>query len=120
MKQQLTFAAAICLAAVLTPACNARPNGVQGVGPVRTFGPADKGREVSDSENPSQRFKTLDEYLAWLKAYAAPTDRAWYREIRPGVYELQTGNFRPLEGTPAAQQRTFTREELERKFGFRK
>lgn len=67
----------------------------------------------------NQRFKTLDEYLLWLKQYAAPTDRAWYKEIKPGVYELQTGNFRPLEGT-AAPQRIFTREELERKFGFRK
>ena len=44
-------------------------------------------------------------------------------EIRPGVYELQTGNLRILgadgEEEPAGK-RIFTREELERKFGFRK
>lgn len=67
----------------------------------------------------NQRFKTLDDYLAWLQQYAGPTDRAWYKEIRPGVYELQTGNFMPLEGTPGAQKRIFTREELERQFGFK-
>lgn len=64
----------------------------------------------------SQRFRTLDEYLAHLERTNAPIDKPWYRQIRPDVYELQTGNFRPLGGD--IQQRAFTREELERKFGF--
>lgn len=64
----------------------------------------------------SQRYRNLDEYLAYLERYEAPIDKAWYKEIGPGVYELQTGNYRPLDGE--AEQRIFTREELERKFGF--
>lgn len=58
-------------------------------------------------------FDTLDAYLAHLRAYAAPIDKPWYREIRPGVFQLQRGNFRPLDPQPSV-----TREELERKFGF--
>jgi hypothetical protein len=38
--------------------------------------------------------------------------RGWYREIRPGVYELVTTM------RPAPPPKTFTREELMRKFGF--
>jgi hypothetical protein len=64
----------------------------------------------------SQRFRNLDEYLAWLEKTQAPVDGPWYKEIRPGVYELQTGNFRPLGGE--AQKRVLTRAELEKKFGF--
>lgn len=60
-------------------------------------------------------FRTLDAYLAYLKDYAGPTDRPWYREIRPGVFELQRGNLR--DGAP---RRVYTREELERRFGFRR
>jgi hypothetical protein len=71
---------------------------------------------VKDAPGPiNQRFANLDAYLAHLKAQSR-LDRAWYKEIRPGVFELQSGNFRPTEGGP--QQRVFTREELERKFGF--
>jgi hypothetical protein len=103
--------------AVGTTACGAAPNNVQGA-ERRVATPT--GNNVTNQQLPiNQRFKTLDEYLAWLQEYAAPTDQAWYREIRPGVYELQTGNFVPLEGTPGAPQRVFTREELEEKFGFR-
>jgi hypothetical protein len=61
----------------------------------------------------SQRYRTLDEYLAFLES-RAPMDGHWYREIRPGVYRLETGNLRGVE----PQQRVFTREELERQFGF--
>ena len=38
-----------------------------------------------------QRFKNLDEYLAFLERTQAPVDGPWYRQIRPGLYELQTG-----------------------------
>ena len=58
-------------------------------------------------------FRTLDEYLAHLEV-GGGIDLPWYREIRPGVYRLETGNYRG----PEVEQRIFTREELERKFGF--
>jgi hypothetical protein len=57
-------------------------------------------------------FATLDEYLEHLRNYAGPVDRPWYREVRPGVYELVTSM------RPAPAPRTFTREELMRQFGF--
>ena len=66
----------------------------------------------------SQQFRTLDEYLAHLERMQAPVDGAWYKQVAPGVYELQTGNLRTL--TPGKGKTTFTREELERQFGFRK
>jgi hypothetical protein len=59
-------------------------------------------------------FATLDEYLGHLRQYAGPVDQPWYREIRPGVYEYVT-TFRSDEGS---EPRTFTREELMRKYGF--
>ena len=61
-------------------------------------------------------FPTLDAYLAYLEKYAAPMDRPWYRQVRPGLYVRETGNMRPA---PAAKK-LFTREELERSFGFRR
>lgn len=60
-------------------------------------------------------FRSLDAYIAYLREYAAPNDRPWYREIRPGVYRLETGNLRT-----GARSRLFTREQLERRFGFRR
>src|SRR5919206_3310378 len=56
-------------------------------------------------------FATLDDYLDHLRRYAGPIDQPWYREVRPGVYEYVT-SMRP---DPAP--RTFTREELMRKYG---
>ena len=67
----------------------------------------------------SARFRNLDEYLLWLEQYEAPADGGWYKEIRPGVYELQTGGNLHLD-VPATEKRVFTRDELEKKFGFRK
>lgn len=58
-------------------------------------------------------FKSLDAYLAYLREFAAPIDKPWYREVRPGVFQLQRGNLRTLDAPP-----TLTREELARKFGF--
>lgn len=66
---------------------------------------------------PGRSFRTLDEYLAYLRQYAAPMDRPWYREVRPGMFKLETGNFRPLDASDAPP-RYFTRGELERRFGF--
>ena len=68
---------------------------------------------TSNSTSISQRFRTLDEYLGFLESRSA-SDGHWYREIRPGIYRLETGNYRGVE----PDQRVFTREELERQFGF--
>ena len=56
-------------------------------------------------------FATLDAYLAHLRERGRH-DVPWYREIRPGLYELVSRRG------PGVQPRTFTREELERRFGF--
>ena len=66
------------------------------------------------------RFKSLDDYLAWLRQTQEPVDGSWYEEIRPGVYQLRTGNLRVLgpSGDETPQGQTFTRAELEKKFGF--
>lgn len=61
----------------------------------------------------NERFRTLDDYLAFLRQRGA-LDMPWWREVEPGVYELVT-SYRPLEGQ--APQRA-TREELMRRFGF--
>ena len=75
---------------------------------------------MTDQELPiTQRFPTLDTYLVWLEQTQGPVDGPWYKEVSPGVYELQTGNLRIL-GQDGEQKQRFTREELERKFGFRK
>lgn len=75
------------------------------------------GKTVVDAHLPiNRRFADLDAYLAYLRRRSA-IDGAWYREIRPGVYELQTGgNLRLDRGETT--KRVFTRDELERKFGF--
>lgn len=70
-----------------------------------------------------QRFRDLDAYLLHLEQVNGSIDKPYYREVRPGVYQLVGGNLRILspggkEG--AAKGATYTREELERKFGFRK
>lgn len=69
----------------------------------------------------NQRFRNLDAYLLWLRQTQAPVDGSWYEEARPGVYQLRTGNLRVLgpggDETPEAE--TITREELEKKLGFR-
>lgn len=62
-----------------------------------------------------REFRTLEAYLAYLRDFAAPMDRPWYREVKPGLYRLERGNFRG-----EAEERLFTREELERRFGFRR
>lgn len=61
-----------------------------------------------------RRFATLDEYLAYLRRYAGAIGQPWYREVRPGLYRLERGNLQP------AQPTYVTREQLERRFGFRR
>jgi hypothetical protein len=76
---------------------------------------ASAGNKVTNEQLPiNQRFRTLDEYLSYLELQSH-NDGKWYKEIRPGVYEMQTGNLHLMNDT---QQRIFTRAELEKKFGF--
>lgn len=75
---------------------------------------------ISASGPINERFRSLDDYLGWLRMTQEPVDGPWYEEVRPGIYQLRTGNLRVLgpegDATPAPQ--TFTRAELEKKFGF--
>lgn len=57
-------------------------------------------------------FATLDDYLAHLRDRAGPIGQPWYRELRPGVYELVTSR------APAGAPEIHSREELMRRFGF--
>ena len=77
---------------------------------------------VANDAPVSQRFATLEAYLDWLRLTQGPVDGSWYEEIRPGVYELRTGNLRVLtpEGEVKPANQTFTRDELARQFGFSK
>lgn len=59
-------------------------------------------------------FATLDEYLEHLRNYAGPIDLPWYRQVRPGVYEMVTSM------RPAPTPKTYTRDELIREFGFKR
>ena len=84
--------------------------------------PAKKmGKDMSSQQVPINRqFRSLDEYLAHLELTEGPVDRPWYKQVSPGIYELQTGNLRVLgnDGEEAQIKQRFTREELKRKFGF--
>jgi len=105
----------VALAALIATACGAQP------GKIATHRPTieTSGKALFDQRLPiNQRFRNLDEYLAWLQKTEAPVDGAWYKQIRPDVYELQTGNLRVLGTGREASKRTFTREELAKKFGF--
>jgi hypothetical protein len=80
------------------------------------------GNTVSDTNLPvNQRFHTLDQYLAYLEQTQAPVDGPWYKEVRPGMYQLQTGGNLHLDVPGGVEEkRQFTRQELEKKFGFSK
>lgn len=99
------FLAASSAAQRPAPALSPHKDAAMAPAPVRPAPVRIAGRE----------FRSLDEYLAHLRTYAAVVDRPWYREVKPGVYRLETGNLRPRP-----EPRLFTREELERRFGFRR
>jgi len=120
MGSPVNFALAAA-ASMLATSCNTAPrdNLVNSNQPFQTAS-ATQGNKAMDENLPvNQRFRNLDEYLAWLQQHAAPADRPWYKEVSSGVYELQTAGNLHLD-VPSNEKRTFTREELERKFGFRK
>jgi hypothetical protein len=77
---------------------------------------------TSEALPPNQRFASLDRYLFYLQNEVGPMDGEWYKRVGPDLYELQTGNLRILgsDGEEVQVKKMFTREELERKFGFRK
>jgi hypothetical protein len=58
-------------------------------------------------------FPTLDAYLTHLQCFAAPIDKPWWREVRPGVYEHMTS-------VTNAKREVVTRAELLKRFGFSK
>jgi len=68
---------------------------------------------MTDNRPVADRFATLDEYLEFLRARAG-IGMHWYREVAPGLYQLETTN---RHGEPPRQRR-FTRAELMRRFGF--
>ena len=58
-------------------------------------------------------FASLDAYLRYLRETNGPIDLPWWREVRPGVYEKMVR----MRG---AVPEVATREELRRRFGFRR
>jgi hypothetical protein len=58
-----------------------------------------------------RRFATLEHYLAFRRSRGV-IDLPWYREVSPGLFELQTTK------KPAPPTQRFTRAELARLFGF--
>ena len=58
-------------------------------------------------------FTSLDQYLTYLRTLGAQ-DIPYYEEVEPGVYQAVTN------GPPGTPVQRFTREELERRFGFKK
>ncbi len=56
-------------------------------------------------------FASLDDYLEF-RAQRGTYDVPWYKQIRPGVYELISRRG------PGAEPLIYSREDLARKFGF--
>ena len=105
-------------AGLSTAACGAPVAEVESANDTQSSASSGEAVMTNSSTAISERFESLDAYLLHLQQANAPIDKPYYREIRPGVYQLQTTNLRQLGGNPEPQ--LFTREELERKFGFRK
>jgi hypothetical protein len=123
LYQRLSFMSFMSLVMLPISACEASQKDVEGADAGRQSA-ADRhvvankpGESVTQQQVPiNQQFRSLDEYLAHLERMEGPVDGPWYKEIRPGIYELQTGNLRVLGAEQ--QKQIFTREELEKKFGF--
>jgi hypothetical protein len=118
--QPLAIAAAVSAMAAVS-ACGAPQTEKVGDNSVNQGTAMKSGSADQPADVPiNRRFKSLDDYLAWLRQTQEPVDGSWYEEIRPGVYQLRTGNLRILgpggDETPPGQ--TFTRAELEKKLGF--
>ena len=124
MYPWLKIASLAPLAMLLLGACEASQKNVgeakagqQSATTTDRLATSNAGNDVTNEQVPiNQRFRSLDDYLAHLERTQGPVDGPWYKEVRPGIYELQTGNLH-LDG-PGGEKRSFTREELKRKFGF--
>jgi hypothetical protein len=117
VARAIPAAVAILPATVLLLAWGAPPKEVEhATGSTHSTRANSDDKTVSDGpRSVSRRFADLDAYLAWLEM-RAKLGGSWYREVRPGVYELQGGNLRLPEGD--RRQRTFTRRQLAERFGF--
>jgi len=114
LNQKLAPATFALFAGLFAPSCGAAPGDAGRAGTDRQAADTTTGADVTNANEAKRRFQSLDEYLAFLETQSH-LDGKWYREIRPGVYELQTGNLH-LDGD--TQKRIFTREELMRELGF--
>ncbi len=118
MKQKLGPAASLAGAALFASSCGAAPGNMQLAETGRENAVATKGISVTSNDRAiAEQFRSLDEYLLHLQQVQAPVDGPWYKEVQPGMYELQTGNLHLDDDNV---KRSFTREELERQFGFKK
>lgn len=118
LRQQLFRAALAVVAVVVVGGCGTTDGQAQGTASKGPMADANTKTETAmNNQNLpiSGRFNDLEAYLDYLQRTQAPVDGPWYREVRPGVYELQTGNLRLDTGE---QQRIYTKAELEEKFGF--
>lgn len=126
MYQWLNVAPLVPLAVLAIGACEASQKdmggadaGQQSTAQTDRQAATNQGTDVTNEQVPiNQRFRNLDDYLAHLERTQGPVDGPWYKEVGPGIYALQTGNLH-LDA-PDGEKRTFTRDELERKFGFAK
>ena len=106
---------------ILTTACSASPKDPAPANANGQLASERVGNALSDTNLPiSKRFRTLDEYLDHLELTQEPVDGPWYKQIGPDLYELQTGNLKLDLPAGADEKRVFTRQELEKKFGFSK
>ncbi len=130
MSQLVRWSALFAVAAVSIGACGSPlrelPAGdveKQAGGGASQVGERDMTNDQSAGAPINRRFRNLDAYLLHLEQTNGPIDKPFYREVRPGVYQLVGGNLRILspegEGEAGGKGGTFTREELEREFGFR-
>jgi len=111
-----TGLAGYCVCLGLTGTCEAAPVNILPTDSDSRVLEKSMEKGVTNARGPiNRRFRTLDDYLAHLER-RSHMDGKWYKQIRPGVYELQTGNLR-LD-TPGGEKRIFTRGELAKKFGF--
>jgi hypothetical protein len=119
LKQAHKLVASALVAGFVASACGASPGHSASSGSASRQASARIGNPVTDTSLPiHQRFSNLDEYLAHLERTQGPVDGPWYKQVSPGMYELQTGNLH-LD-VPGGEKKLFTREELEKKFGFSK
>ena len=118
--QRVRFRISAAASALATSACGAAPgNGQAATAQSQVAVDGNETKVAGNDATTGRQFRDLDEYLSYLQATQGPIDGPWYREIRPGIYQLQTGNLRLDDGSPRPKL-IYSREELERKFGFKK